>query len=152
MPVVDAQQRTFEDHGVCVRATTDPDFDQECFSPEGESFQSDPVAGAAKPMLCGRSPNEFRAYASRARWIRSANDSYFAAMSYPQGLPSAMQPVDIHDAIWGVLSAVYGGAVHPTEEGHAAMADAALPAAEQALGLRTPAVAAPINTPDAGAK
>ncbi len=56
-------------------------------------------------------------------------------MTYPQGLQSSMQPSDIHDATWGVLSAVYGGAVHPTAEGHAAMADAALPAAISVLGL-----------------
>ncbi len=56
-------------------------------------------------------------------------------MTYPQGLPSAMQPSDIHDATWGVLSAIYGGAVHPTAEGHAAMADAALPAVTTALHL-----------------
>ena len=30
---------------------------------------------------------EFRAYAPRARWIRTANDSYFVAMTYPEGLP-----------------------------------------------------------------
>ena len=76
-------------------------------------------------MLCGRSAGEYRAYLPRARWIRDANDSYFAAMTYPQGLPTSQQPTDIHDATWGVLSAVYGGAVHPTAEGHAAMADAA---------------------------
>src|SRR5438132_3905875 len=49
-----------------------------------------------------------------------------------------LQPSDLHDAIWGVFAAVYGGAVHPTAEGHAAMADAALPVARQALGLPTP--------------
>ena len=49
-----------------------------------------------------------------------------------------MQPTDIHDATWGVLSAVYGGAVHPTAEGHAAMADAAFPAAAQVLNLDAP--------------
>ena len=32
-------------------------------------------------------------------------------------------------------AAVYGGAIHPTAEGHAAMADAALPAAMSVLGL-----------------
>jgi hypothetical protein len=37
-----------------------------------------------------------------------------------------------------VLSAVYGGAVHPTAEGYAAMADAALPAARAVLGLSSP--------------
>jgi hypothetical protein len=46
-----------------------------------------------------------------------------------------MQPSDIHDATWGLLSAVYGGAIHPTAEGHAAMADAALPAVEAELHL-----------------
>jgi hypothetical protein len=46
-----------------------------------------------------------------------------------------MQASDIHDATWGVLSAVYGGAVHPSAEGHAAMADAALPAAAAVLQL-----------------
>jgi hypothetical protein len=56
-------------------------------------------------------------------------------MTYPQGLPAAIQPADIHDATWGVLSAVYGGAVHPTAEGHAAMADAALPALTEVLRL-----------------
>ena len=46
-----------------------------------------------------------------------------------------MQPSDIHDATWGVLSAVYGGVVHPSAEGHAVMADAVLPAAEAVLQL-----------------
>jgi len=59
----------------------------------------------------------------------------FAAMTYPQGLPPNMQPSDIHDATWGVLSAVYGGAVHPSAEGHAVMADAAVPAAAYVLQL-----------------
>jgi hypothetical protein len=86
-------------------------------------------------MLCGRSAGEYRAYLPRARWIRDANDSYFAAMTYPQGLPSSSQPADIHDATWGILSAVYGGAVHPSAEGHAAMADAAFPAAAAVLQL-----------------
>jgi hypothetical protein len=63
-------------------------------------------------------------------------------MTYPEGLPIILQPSDLHDAIWGILAAVYGGAVHPTAEGHAAMADAALPAAREVLGLaaRTTAV------------
>ena len=43
--------------------------------------------------------------------------------------------IDLHDAIWGIFAAVYGGAIHPTAEGHAAMADAALPAAMSLLGL-----------------
>ena len=135
MTFVDAHQAAFADHGFCARAASDPEFDRECFSPKGESFDPDIVTAANQPMLCGRSAGEYRAYLPRARWIRDANDSYFAAMTYPQGLPSSMQPSDIHDATWGVLSAVYGGAVHPSAEGHAAMADAALPAAAAVLQL-----------------
>lgn len=56
-------------------------------------------------------------------------------MTYPQGYSAAVQPSDIHDATWGVLSAVYGGAIHPTGEGHAAMADAVVPAAANVLRL-----------------
>jgi hypothetical protein len=59
-------------------------------------------------------------------------------MTYPQGLGSTLQPANIHDATWGVLAAVYGGAIHPTAEGHAAMADAALPAVRETLGLEAP--------------
>jgi lysophospholipase L1-like esterase len=135
MTFVDAHQAAFADHGFCAHAASDPEFDRECFSATGESFDPDIVTAANQPMRCGRSAGEYRAYLPRARWIRDANDSYFAAMTYPQGLPSSSQPADIHDATWGVLSAVYGGAVHPSAEGHAAMADAALPAVAAVLRL-----------------
>ena len=135
MTFVDAHQAAFANHGFCARAASDPEFDRECFSAKGDSFNPDIVAAASQPMLCGRGASEYRAYLPRARWVRDANDSYFAAMTYPQGLPATSQPADIHDATWGVLSAVYGGAVHPTAEGYAAMADAALPAAAAVLQL-----------------
>ncbi|MCW5705117.1 MAG: hypothetical protein KIT82_21360, partial [Bradyrhizobium sp.] len=135
MTFVDAHQSAFAGHGFCARAQTDPEFDRECFAANGESFNSDIVVAANQPMVCGRSPSEYRAYLPRARWVRDANDSYFAAMTYPQGLPASMQPSDIHDATWGVLSAVYGGAVHPSAEGHAVMADAAVLAAANVLQL-----------------
>jgi hypothetical protein len=135
MTFVDAHQAAFANHGFCARAANDPEFDRECFSAKGNSFDPDIVAAAAQPMTCGRGASEFRAYLPRGRWIRDANDSYFAAMTYPQATPTAAQPSDIHDATWGVLSAVYGGAIHPTAEGHAAMADAALPALASVLQL-----------------
>src|SRR5262250_2030500 len=138
MTFVDAHQAAFASHGACARADDDPAFDRECFSRKGETFESSLTQGALDPMTCGYAASEFRPYASRARWIRTANDSYFTAMTYPEGLPAVLQPSDLHDAIWGVFAAVYGGAVHPTAEGHAAMADAALPAARQVLGLPMP--------------
>jgi lysophospholipase L1-like esterase len=138
MTFVATHQDLFTQHGFCVRADDDPEFDRDCFSPDGKSFESDPVQAATAPLVCSRRVSEFRPYAARARWIRTANDSYFTAMTFPRGLPATMQPSNIHDATWGALSAVYGGAFHPSAEGHAAMADAALPAARDVLGLKAP--------------
>jgi len=135
MTFVDQHQVAFQNHGFCARAATDPAFDQQCFSADGKSFTTDIVAGASNPLTCGQGASKFRAYLPRARWIRDANDSYFTAMTYPLATRTSSQPTDIHDATWGVLSAVYGGAIHPTAEGHAAMADAAWPAAAAILGL-----------------
>ena len=135
MTYVDAHQQAFMGHGVCARSEQDPEFDRACFLPDGKTFASSPVQAATEPLTCGAASSEFRAYAPRARWVRTANDAYFVAMTYPEGLPATLQPTDIHDATWGVVSAVYGGAVHPTAEGHAAMADAAVVAARQVLNL-----------------
>ena len=135
MTFVDHHGAAFADHGFCAHSPEDPAFDRECFSRAGSSFQASLAIGATDPLVCNRSVREFRAYAARSRWIRTANDSYFVAMTYPEGIATALQPSDIHDAIWGALSAVYGGALHPTAEGHAAMADATLPALREVLGL-----------------
>jgi hypothetical protein len=150
MTFVDAHQAAFAAHGFCARADDDPSFDRKCFSPTGESFESSLVTAMNDPLVCELKAGNFRPYAPRARWIRTANDSYFTAMTYPTGLPSVMQPADIHDALWGVLSAVYGGVIHPTAEGHAAMADAALPAARKVLGLAEAAAVAaePLPPPE----
>jgi hypothetical protein len=152
MTFVDAHQAEFASHGVCAHSPEDPVFDRDCFRPDGNSFESDLVAAATAPLTCSRQPSEFLPYAPRARWIRTANDSYFTAMTFPGALPLVMQPSDIHDATWGALSAVYGGAFHPSAEGHAAMADAALPAARAALGFKAPpeVVAQPLPPPPGG--
>jgi hypothetical protein len=138
MTFVDGHQAAFNRHGMCVRANTDPEFDRNCFSKTGNSFSDDPNAAPDNPMACGEPPSNYQPYAPRGRWIRTANDSYFVAMTYPEGMPAVLKPSDIHDALWGVLSAVYGGAVHPSAEGYAAMADAALPAVRGVLGLTPP--------------
>ncbi len=135
MTFVDAHQPAFAAHGVCARSNQDPAFDRECFSSKGETFSSSLSKGATDPLLCSYVASEFRPYAPRARWVRTANDSYLTAMTYPEGLPALLQPIDLHDAIWGIFAAVYGGAVHPSAEGHAAMADAALRAVREVLAL-----------------
>ncbi|HEV2623838.1 MAG TPA: hypothetical protein VGV62_01755 [Xanthobacteraceae bacterium] len=151
MIFVDGHQSEFARHGMCVRASNDPGFDRDCFSTSGQSFQTDPTLAADDPMVCNEPAGNYRPYASRGRWIRTANDSYFTAMTYPEGMPAILKPSDIHDALWGVLSAVYGGAVHPTAEGYAAMADAALPATRAVLDLTPPSAihAEPLPPPTA---
>jgi hypothetical protein len=153
MTFVDAHEPAFEHHGMCVHAADDPEFDRACFSPTGDSFETDLAKAADDPMTCARPASDYRPYAPRARWIRTANDSYFTAMTYPEGMPVMLKPSDIHDAVWGVLSTVYGGAVHPTAEGYAAMADAALPAARDVLGLPAPPAVSsePLPPPNAPA-
>lgn len=133
MTFVDEHQAAFESHGFCAAGDNDPAFDRECFLPGGNSFEDDPQAAAQAPLKCGRSTEEFKPYFPRARWIRTPNDSYFSAMTYPNGLSTFLQPLTIHDAVWGITSAVYGGALHPSAEGHAAMADATLKAAKSVL-------------------
>jgi hypothetical protein len=134
MAYTDGHRTAFASHGFCATAADDPSFDQACFK-DGESFQNG-QNGLAKPMACNEFPRmKFLPYTKRARWIRTANDSYFAAMTYPASSGFLNNPIDIHDARWGLTSVVYGGAIHPTAEGHAAMADAALVEARRILGL-----------------
>jgi hypothetical protein len=151
MTFVDGHQAAFAGHGFCVRAESDPPFDRECFLPDGKSFTASLVEGATDPLVCDPSVTAFRTYSSRARWIRTPNDVYFAAMTFPEGVSAAIRPSSLHDATWGVLSAVYGGAIHPSAEGHAAMADAALAGAKSALGLSgssEPIIAEPLPPPE----
>jgi hypothetical protein len=131
MTFVDGHRSNFADHGFCANASSDPAFDRDCFR-DGDSFKD-----LQTPLTCPRQPSEFRSYASRMRWIRTVNDSYFAAMTYP-AKPTKKIPADIHDARWGLEAVTYGGAIHPTAEGHAAMADAALVRARHLLGLPAP--------------
>ncbi len=138
MTFVDGHQAAFAEHGVCARSEQDPEFDRACFAMADGTFNPNPAQAATDPLACSLPASAYRPYSSRARWVRTANDSYFTAMTYPQGLSSVLTPANIHDAIWGVLSAVYGGAVHPTAEGHAAMADAAIPAMRDVLGIGGP--------------
>src|SRR6202140_2947603 len=120
MSFVEGHHGAFASHGLCARSKDDPEFDRACFSPNGDSFRTNPREAAVDPLACGRPASDSRAYAPRARWIRTANDSYFTALTYPQGQSSLLQPSNIHDATWGIMSAVYGGAIPPTAGGQAA--------------------------------
>ena len=138
MQFADAHAAAFADHGFCAAdAAADPAFDTDCFSPGGTSFRDTVPDLDVSPLTCRQhTASAFRTYARRARWVRTANDGYFSAMTFSETL--AVQGQDLHDALWGLTAGVFGGAVHPTAEGHAAMADAMLPVARAALGLSPP--------------
>lgn len=129
----DTHRGLFSQHGICAHYTAsdpikEPAFDDACLG-DGHSFQrtGDNGDGLANPLrLCHKSPAEWRPYAPRARWMRTPNDSYLTAMTYADSLPKALHARYVTDAIWGVSGVLYGGAAHPTAEGHAAMADADL--------------------------
>ena len=132
MRYAQSHSAAFAEHGICAQAASDPAFDRDCLT-DGDTFKtgfdSNPLGQPFRS--CARAPSEWRAYAPRARWMRTANDSYFSAMSFADSVP--LKGADLGDAMWGVSTMVYGGAAHPTAEGHAAMADAALVEARAAL-------------------
>jgi len=101
MTFVDAHQVAFADHGFCAGAR------KPIRNSIGNVFRSrrklrfryrhgGQPADALRPQR-----RRISRLSARARWIRDGNDSYFAAMTYPQGLPSSQQPADIHDPTWG---------------------------------------------------
>lgn len=72
-------------------------------------------------------PVHYQPYAARLRWFRTPNDAFLTGNFHAAG--SVMQNVlKLQSFSWFqvLLAATYGGAFHPTAEGHAAMADAAL--------------------------
>ena len=102
----------------------------------GESFDSSLTKGGDRPDGVRLSGERIPSLRIARALGPDGQRQLLHRMTYPEGLPALLQPSDLHDAIWGIFAAVYGGAVHPTAEGHAAMADAALPAVREVLGLR----------------
>ena len=79
-------------------------------------------------------PADFKAYASRQRWFRTPNDAFMTGNFHVSA--GAMQKVlklESFSFVQVLLAATYSGAFHPTAEGHAAIADAALERARAVL-------------------
>jgi hypothetical protein len=126
MRFADAHRPIFEEHGYCAKGADEPQFDVDCFR-DGGTFKPPGSTDLAQPFAhCDRAPSDYAPYAARGRWTRTPNDSFLAAMTYPDSPPEIAKPAALTDAVWGLYAVVYGGALHPTAEGHAAMADAAL--------------------------
>ena len=91
--------------------------------------------GAAAEWRTYNPAGENYPYAMRQRWVRSFNDAY---MTVNQKVSDRFGKVD-EEASSGSFSETTG-ALHPTAEGHAAMADAL-------LGIVRPLVAAELDGP-----
>jgi hypothetical protein len=80
-------------------------------------------------------PSAYRGYASRQRWIRTANDSFLLAhLKVTTDLKRRFfrrRGLGLNDLM---EASTFGGAFHPTAEGQAAIADAVLPVARRVLG------------------
>jgi lysophospholipase L1-like esterase len=132
--------KPFRGHGFCARspeAQNDPaeQLSIPCWSKAGEPCQSNWSGkdGVWQPF---NPQTENFPYALRQRWVRTFNDAY---MTINKKVLNRGGQIDEEGS-----SAVFSettGAMHPTAEGHAAMADAIL------IDLR-PAVAAALNRPD----
>ncbi|HYD16297.1 MAG TPA: hypothetical protein VEA77_07850 [Hyphomicrobium sp.] len=79
-------------------------------------------------------PAHYEPYAARLRWFRTPNDAFLTGNFHAAG--SVMQNVlKLQSFSWFqvLLAATYGGAFHPTAEGHAAMADSVVAKARAVL-------------------
>lgn len=136
MRFAETHRPAFREHGLCGAAASDPPFDA-CLR-DGDTFKLIGESGALEQPFrhCAPGAGAFAPYAPRARWSRTVNDSFLTAMTFADSLPAWLKAKLRNDGMWGLTSMVYGGVVHPTAEGHAAMADAALIEAQKALAAR----------------
>jgi lysophospholipase L1-like esterase len=80
-------------------------------------------------------PASWQPYASRQRWFRTPNDAFLTGHFHvSQTLLQKAMPTKTLNWFQVLLASLYSGAFHPTAEGQAAIADAALVEARRVLG------------------
>lgn len=131
--LVDDYREAFKSHGLCAVATGKSDT---------ANILSMPFYG-----LLGWSPfkpSEYRPYASRQRWVRTPNDA-FMTVNYHQRAFGRGQCINLGAIVENpfqlFLAGTYGGAFHPTAEGHAVIADSVLRQAREVLKAKKVAAA-----------
>lgn len=77
-------------------------------------------------------PDDYRHYAVRQRFFLTPNDAFLGTHFHTKNMPIMDGGPDVQTALWSA----YSGAFHPTAEGQAAIADAALLAALEKLAGR----------------
>jgi hypothetical protein len=148
--LVSGHRKRFLNHGFCARG------DQAALQ---ESFEM-PYArhNIARPQRAWThfAPSQFRPYASRQRWFRTFNDDYLtinyaAGNAFRPGKGRGSNPGGrISPEVDKALIAS-GGAMHPTAEAHAVMADYVYCTAESLVRGLNPLSGEAFCNPDAGA-
>lgn len=120
----DGHRAAFNGRGICAG------FSDNAFSVADDLRLPRKIDGVWQPY----NPADFKAYSSRDRWFRTPNDAFMTGNFHVSG--SVFQKVlKLQSLSWFqvLLASTYGGAFHPTAEGHAAIADAVVAKARGVL-------------------
>lgn len=119
--LVTQHQDEFKKRGICARSAADGGVPMQMSKPRRDN-------GVFEPY----NPVEFRPYASRTRLFRSANDAFLTANFHYNGHGVLTQP-PIDDKLQPAFAALYSGAIHPTAQAHATVADYVVKEAREIL-------------------
>ena len=134
--LVTEHQPKFARRGLCARDPKLPERDGALMTMPRKSRVTD----AYKPF----SPAAMLPYAARWRLFRTPNDAFLIANTHREGI----SPFDI---LQPAYAALYSGAIHPSAEAHAIVADHVLPYARGVLGQRPDAGTIEVRpTPETG--
>jgi hypothetical protein len=125
--LVTEHQQAFRRRGICARDPQRADAD-------GASMampRFNPLASEFRPYH----PAHYTPYASRWRLFRTPNDAFLTANTHHES-------VLLYDILQPVYAALYSGAIHPTAQGHAIVADHVMPHVRRVVD-REPQVPAP---------
>jgi hypothetical protein len=126
--LVTEHQPKFARRGVCAR-------DPKATSLDGEMMAMPRVARSLDEFR-PYSPDNALPYGRHWRLFRTPNDAFLAAHTHKEGI----SPFDI---IQPAYAGLYSGAVHPTAEAHAIVADHVMPYARSVLDRRSPVETSP---------
>jgi hypothetical protein len=120
----DSYRSNFQGHGFCASLSVTS------WSMADELRLPRKIDGAWEPY----NPSEWRAYASRQRWIRTPNDAFMTGNFHvSQSLLQSVLKTQTFSWVQPLLASIYSGAFHPTAEGHAAIADGVVEEARAVL-------------------
>jgi hypothetical protein len=122
--LADAHRKAFLGRGICAGYTDN------AFSIADDLRMPRRIDGSWQPY----NPADYKAYVSRQRWFRTPNDAFLTANFHVSG-NVIQKALKLQSLSWFqvLLASTYGGAFHPTAEGHAAIADSVADKARRVL-------------------